>query len=195
MERKVVEYASTQYLTDENINRLAKATAKLQAGRPSQKEIHEHEKQIELENNKIKNLMDAIEMGMGTKSLLERVAQAEQRIEIAQQSIAEIKANNAPEMTIEEFRERLISIREKMQSFIVDGAIPDNVIKEFCDIFITAVYVYDDDDDGNTRVKIIFDELETDGLAGFNEADLDLGSITNICGSPSKKHLHFAGAF
>ena len=189
LERKVVEYASTQYLTDENINRLAKATAKLQAGRPSTKEVAEHQRMIKEEQKKIDNLMDMIEQGMGTKSAFQRVAQAEANIEIEERAISEIMANNAPEMTVDEFKQKLYSIRDKMQAFIKDGVIPDNVIKEFCDIFITAVYVYDNDDgNGGTKVKIIFDELETDGLVGFSEADIELSSIINISASPNEKY-------
>ena len=183
LERQVVGFTADQYLTDVNINRIAKATTKLQAGRPSQKEIKEYEEQIKTEQNKIDNLMDMIEQGMGTKTAYERVAQAEQRIEVAQHTIEEIKARNAPDMSFEQFRDKLIAIREKMQSFFKNGNIPDNVLKEFCDIFITSVYVYDEDDD-LTRVHIIFDELEVSGLDGFNEADIKFGLSSSISGSP-----------
>lgn len=189
LERKVVEFAATQYLTDENIDRLSKATAKLQKSNPSHQELKSLTKAIDEERKKINNLMDMIEQGYATKTAYERVAQAEARIEVSERSIAEIKAANAPDLTVAEFKNKLISIREKMKEFISFGYIPDNVIKEFCDIFIAAVYVYNKDDNGRTRCRIIFDELETDGLVGFNEADVDLSSTIDFEGSPKSEPI------
>ena len=52
--------------------------------------------------------------------------------------------------------------------------------KAFCDAFIEKVYVfdYDDGDDGNgkgkkARVKIIFDAFESEGLLGFDDAEIE----------------------
>ena len=61
----------------------------------------------------------------------------------------------------------------------------------FIDIFVSKVYIYDEDEDGPPRLKIVFDELETAELSGFNEADIPLGSTINIAGSP-KNHEAFA---
>ena len=85
-----------------------------------------------------------------------------------------------------------------MNAFVCNGNVPQNVIKNFIDIFVSKVYIYDEDDDGPPRLKIIFDELETADLSGFNEADIPLGSTINIAGSPNThwaNTLCFKGGF
>ena len=74
------------------------------------------------------------------------------------------------------------------------GTIPIKLKKAFCDAFIEKVYVFDDDDgdDGNgknkkTRVKIIFDAFESEGLLGFDEAEIEISSKMETLGSPEKK--------
>jgi hypothetical protein len=78
-----------------------------------------------------------------------------------------------------------------MLSYIENGEIPIDVKKGFCDLFIDKVYVFDDDDD-RTRVKIVFNAFESDGLFGFDDDEIEFSSISNSLGSP-KNSVHESG--
>ena len=78
-----------------------------------------------------------------------------------------------------------------IESYVKHGTILIKLKKAFCDAFIEKVYVFDDDDgdDGNgknkkTRVKIIFDAFESEGLLGFDEAEIEISSKMETLGSP-----------
>ena len=189
IEQKVVEFAATQYLTDENIDRLIRATCKIQKYNPNREQMREIEKQIVAELKKIEQLLDAIEQGGYSEFVQNRISQHEQKVNDLRASCDVLRSQSAPKYEEAEMKLRLLEIRDRMQSFIKEGKIPDAVVKQFVDIFISAVYVYDGDgdpDDKNCRprVKIIFDEFETEGLSGFNEADIELSSTIDITGSP-----------
>ena len=96
-----------------------------------------------------------------------------------------------PRLKLEQIREKLGLIRVTMESYVKHGTIPIKLKKAFCDAFIEKVYVFDDDDDGNgknkkTRVKIIFDAFESEGLLGFDEAEIEISSKMETLGSPRK---------
>jgi len=189
IEQKVVEFAATQYLTDENIDRLIKATCKIQKYNPTKEQMREIEKQIVSESAKIEKLIDEILTYGHSDYIRTRISQYEQNVNDLKATRDKLKKQLAPKYEETEMKLRLLEIREKMQNFISKGKIPDTVVKQFVDIFISAVYVYDGDgdpDDKNCRprVKIIFDEFQTEGLSGFNEADIELSSTIDITGSP-----------
>lgn len=96
-----------------------------------------------------------------------------------------------PKLTLEQIKEKLGIIRITMQSYVKRGEIPIKLKKAFCDAFIEKVYVFDEDDggDGNgknkkTRVKIIFDAFESEGLLGFDDVEIEISSKMETLGSP-----------
>lgn len=183
LENAVIAYTTQQYLCDTNIKRLAKATYNLRQKSKDNRVQKQLENKIKEENTKVQNLLDAIEDGCGTPRTYERLNEAEVRLFDLEEELKRWKEDNK-DLTQEQIVEKLKGMRHKMEKYIVAGKIPTAIKKEFCDMFISSVYVYDDDDDGGRRVKIIFDEFETDGLVGFNEADISLSSIINSVGSP-----------
>jgi hypothetical protein len=81
------------------------------------------------------------------------------------------------------------------------STIPIKLKKAFCDAFIEKVYVFDDDD-GNgkskkTRGKIIFDAFESEGLLGFDEAEIEISSKmeTLVFIPDEKRGGHYAPPF
>lgn len=189
LENAVIEYTANQYLCDENIEELAKAIYKVQNRVTSNPNIKEIEYKILEEAKKIENLYVMVESGHFTNKVFERIEQAELRKEDYEKELRRIK-REMPKLTLEQIREKLGIIRITMQSYVKHGEIPIELKKVFCDAFIEKVYVFDDDgDDGNgkgkkTRVKIIFDAFESEGLLGFDDAKIEISSKMETLGSP-----------
>ena len=151
------------------------------------------------EAKKIENLYVMVESGHFTNKVFERIEQAELRKEDYEKELRRLK-KEMPKLTLEQIKEKLGLIRLTMQSYVKFGEIPIKIKKAFCDAFIEKVYIFDDDDgdDGNgkgkkARVKIIFDAFESEGLLGFDDAEIELSSKMETLGSP-KRHL-IAGVF
>ena len=193
LENAVIAYTANQYLCDENIEELAKAIYKVQNRVTSNPNIKEIEYKILEEAKKIENLYVMVESGHFTNKVFERIEQAELRKEDYEKELRRLK-KEMPKLTLEQIKEKLGLIRLTMQSYVKFGEIPIKIKKAFCDAFIEKVYVFDDDgDDGNgkgkkTRVKIIFDAFESEGLLGFDDAEIELSSKMETLGSP-KQHL------
>lgn len=158
--------------------------------------IQELEYKILEEAKKIENLYVMVESGKFSNHTFDRIQQAELRKEDYEKELRRLK-KEMPKLTLEQIKEKLGLIRLTMQSYVKFGEIPIKIKKAFCDAFIEKVYVFDDDDgdDGNgkgkkTRVKIIFDAFESEGLLGFDDAEIELSSKMETLGSP-KRSLHF----
>ena len=190
LENAVIAYTANQYLCDENIEELAKAIYKVQNRVTSNPNIKEIEYKILEEAKKIENLYVMVESGHFTNKVFERIEQAELRKEDYEKELRRLK-KEMPKLTLEQIKEKLGLIRLTMQSYVKFGEIPIKIKKAFCDAFIEKVYVFDDDgDDGNgkgkkTRVKIIFDAFESEGLLGFDDAEIELSSKMETLGSPN----------
>ena len=92
-------------------------------------------------------------------------------------------------LTLEQVKEKLIAVREKMRHYVALGDIPINLKKAFCDAFIEKVYLFDEDPDGTNgcatmKVKIVFDAFESEGLLGFDDAEIEISSTFEPLGSP-----------
>ena len=190
LENAVIAYTSNQYLCDENTEELAKAIYKVQNRVTSNPNIKEIEYKILEEAKKIENLYVIVESGHFTNKVFERIEQAELRKEDYEKELRRLK-KEMPKLTLEQIKEKLGLIRLTMQSYVKFGEIPIKIKKAFCDAFIEKVYVFDDDDgnDGNgknkkTRLKIIFDAFESEGLLGFHEAEIEISSKMETLGSP-----------
>ncbi len=193
LENAVIEYTAKQYLCDENIEELAKAIYKVQSRVTSNPNIQELEYKILEEAKKIENLYVMVESGKFSNHTFDRIQQAELRKEDYEKELRRIK-REMPRLELEQIREKLGLIRVTMESYVKHGTIPIKLKKAFCDAFIEKVYVFDDDDgdDGNgknkkTRVKIIFDAFESEGLLGFDEAEIEISSKMETLGSPKKQ--------
>lgn len=183
IENAVINFTVKQYLSNKNIDRLVKATIELQEKMRSKESDKAYKEKIKEETEKMENLYDMVEKGYGTERLYKRITQAENRKSELEKELEEYRRLNL-EMTEKDIREKLVRVREIMNQYISNGKIPIEVRKTFCNIFITAVYVFDEDEDGGRRIKIVFDEFETDGLEGFDEADIKFSSTLNKNCSP-----------
>lgn len=189
-EDAVIAYTAKQYLSDKNIDELAKAIYKVQRRVTSNPNIKEIEYKILEEAKKIENLYVMVESGHFTNKVFERIEQAELRKEDYEAELKRLRTT-MPKLTIEQVKEKLIAVREKMQNFIAWGKIPLKVKKAFCDAFIEKVYLFDEDDGGDggnekkMKCRIVFDAFESEGLLGFDDAEIELSSIFESVGSPN----------
>ena len=187
IEKAVVHFTAFQYLTDENIKKIARALYSLQDTNPNAEEIKKQQRIIEEESRKINNLFNAIEQGLQSSEVYTRIKQAEERQANAETEISKLKLANNPSRTKEEYIDDLKKVREKMTEFVNNGEIPENVIKRFCDIFIDKVYIYERNDGGKPCIKIIYDVDETSGLLNFDNSDVEICSTIDSLGSPKKR--------
>ncbi len=199
-EDAVIAYTAKQYLSDKNIDELAKAIYKVQRRVTSNPNIKEIEYKILEEAKKIENLYVMVESGHFTNKVFERIEQAELRKEDYEAELKRLRTT-MPKLTIEQVKEKLIAVREKMQNFIAWGKIPLKVKKAFCDAFIEKVYLFDEDDGGDggndkkMKCRIVFDAFESEGLLGFDDAEIELSSIFESVGSPKNSHTIRCGSF
>ena len=186
LENLVVEYTSNQYLCDENISRLAKAVYNLQEKAKCDEQKKKIQDQIREEVNKINNLFDMVESGIKSTIVYERISQAENKKSELQKMLDKLEREYKV-MKIEDIEESLKNVRDRMREICKQGKLTPKIKKEFCDTFIDSVYVYDDDDNGGSRIRIVFDPFETEGLEGFNEVNIDFGSTISMDGSPKQQ--------
>ena len=170
-------------MCDENISRLAKAVYNLQEKAKCDEQKKKIQDQIREEVNKINNLFDMVESGIKSTIVYERISQAENKKSELQKMLEKLEREYKV-MKIEDIEESLKNVRDRMREICKQGKLTPKIKKEFCDTFIDSVYVYDDDDDGGSRIRIVFDPFETEGLEGFNEVNIDFGSTISMDGSP-----------
>jgi DNA invertase Pin-like site-specific DNA recombinase len=163
LEETVVRYTVTHMLTDENIERIANKTMEL-----IEKEASDNSYLLGLEaelsevQDKLDNIMKAIEAGIITKGTKERLEALEAEKEELEDQIAreEIKK---PSLTKEH-------IVYWLQSF-KNGDIDDiNFRRKVINALVNAIYVYDDGDKGR---KIVF----TFNVSGENRATVSYSDI------------------
>jgi hypothetical protein len=129
-----------------------------------------------------------VESGHFTDKIFERIQQAELRKEDYETELRRI-SSTMQKLTLEQVKEKLIAVREKMRHYVALGDIPINLKKAFCDAFIEKVYLFDEDPDGTNgcatmKVKIVFDAFESEGLLGFDDAEIEISSTFEPLGSP-----------
>ena len=189
LENAVISYTASQYLADENLDELAKAIYKEQRRIQDDSNLKDIEYKILEETKKIENLYTMVESGHFTNNIFERIEKLELRVSDYEKEKSQLVSARS-KLELKDIRERLNLIKQKMQKYIKDGEIPIEVKKAFCDAFIDRVYVFDDDGgDGNKKKKkmkitIVFDAFESEGLFGFDEAEIELSSISTTFGSP-----------
>ncbi len=188
LENAVISYTAKQYLSDRNIEELAKAIYRVQKRVTSDPNIKELEYKVLEEAKKIENLYVMVESGHFTDKIFERIQQAELRKEDYETELRRL-SSTMPKLTLEQVKQKLLAVRKKMQHYIALGEIPIKVKKAFCDAFIEKVYLFDvdpggSDDDTRMKVKIVFDAFESEDLLGFDDAEIEISSTFEPLGSP-----------
>lgn len=192
LENAVISYTANQYLIDENLKDMARAIYKVQQKSQADPNIQNIENKIAEEQLKITNLLNLFEKGIQDENTTERYSQAKTRKADLEKELNEIKSST-PTMTEQSIYSKLLAIKKKMLGYIKKGEIPLEVKKVFCDTFISKVFVFDedgtgdDDTDKKIKIKIVFDAFESDGLLGFDDAEIELCSISEVIGSPQKR--------
>ncbi len=135
----------------------------------------------------------AIGQKKAAKSVYIQIKQSETLIEDYEKELEELSIDTTS-LTLDDIKKRLNKIKQKMLEYVEADKIPIEVKKAFCDAFVSRVYVFDDDNGGGggkkgTRVKIVFDAFETDGLGGFNDVEFNLSSISTSLGSPKENGI------
>ena len=194
LENAVISYTARQYLSDRNIEELATAIYKVQKRVTSNPNIKELELKILEEAKKIENLYVMVESGHFTDKIFERIQQAELRKEDYETELRRI-SSTMQKLTLEQVKEKLLAVREKMRYYVALGDIPINLKKAFCDAFIEKVYLFDEDPDGTNgcatmKVKIVFDAFESEGLLGFDDAEIEISSTFEPLGSPKNANTN-----
>lgn len=159
IEKLVVEYTKNTVLQDEMIDRLADAIIALHESESAM--LPQLERQLKEVEKGLENMLDAIQQGMLTPSTKQRLDELEEqkenlRISIAQENLAK------PLMT----KEHIVFWISRFK----DGDIDDiKYQRDIIDIFVNAVFVYDD------KIILTFnykDGTKTITLDEINSSDL-----------------------
>lgn len=172
IERVIVQLTVSKVLTDTAINRIADAIVALQAQEDTttpalMQQLKECEKGIN-------NVLNAIQMGILTASTKDRLEQLEAQREALKTSILQAQMEK-PQYS----KEQIVAWISRFKY----GDLKDRAYqKEIIDIFVNAVYVYDD--------KIVFTYNFKDGCQTMTlqEIEAALGSDLEQLAPPNKKH-------
>lgn len=164
LEDLITDITVKRVLTDKNIDYIAKNTQKLwEQERKDDTELNVLKRNLAEVENKLENLMRAIENGIFTNTTKQRVLNAEKERELISAAIAKEEIEK-PKLTEEQIKFFLYNMRDRIYN-AADRR--EAVIKTF----VNAVYLYDDKititfnlKDGENLKKIELSEIEKFGF-------------------------------
>lgn len=177
IEDLIIEFTAQHALTDDIIEAVAVKAVELQAKNKSFSAVNQYRHRLNEVNNKIDNLVKAIADGAYSKALNAQLADLEQEQEELQAKIA-TTSYEEPVFTKDQFITWMTGFKSKDQE-------SPEVRKQIIDIFINAVYLYDDKftiayNTGRRNDTLSFEalqEIEGSSLSSFGPPNSDSANL------------------
>ena len=176
IEEQVVRITVQRVLTDETIDAIAEKAVELCNKEAADLTmLHYYEQEEKDTDARINKMMDAIETGVSTPRMIERMAELENYLQDVRDNI-EYEKRKRPSLT----KERIIFWLESFK----DGDINDiEYRRRVIDTLVNKVYVYDTDD-GGRRFVVTFN------TTAENTAEITLSDVSDIVRSSPPQYAN-----